>query len=178
MHYPLAIIEKAKRTEELVKRVSAGEALVTVCDELNISVSSSRFAKLLKRYEAGGQSYESLIDGRQGHAQKSHAGIQEYLYGLKRDRPQLKASQLAAAIESKFDVKFSEGHINYLLRRVGLSSPQGRPKSVRTDKPPETDLTDPADEELPNAGLFFPRSGAGRDGSASRCRTMHRFGDR
>ena len=156
MHYPLAIIEKAKRTEELVKRVSAGEALVAVCDELNISVSSSRFAKLLKRYEAGGQSYESLIDGRQGHAQKSHAGIREYLYARKRDHPEVKASQLVSAIETKFDVKFSKSHINYLLRRAGLNSPQGRPKSGRTDNPPETDLPDPANEELPNAGLFFP----------------------
>ena len=174
MTYPTAIIEKAKRTERLLLRVSSGEPLQTVGDQLNMTVSEARFAKLVKKYDAGGQTYEAVIDGRCGHPQKAHAGIREWLYAQKRAHPQHNASQLACAIESEFDVKLSKGHINYLLRRVGLSGARGRPKSVPPGKPSETDSTDPDDEELSNAGLFFPRSRDATDGGTSRCRAMHR----
>ena len=166
MTYPTAIIEKAKKTEHLLKRVSSGEPLETVCDELNLTVSPARFAKLLAKYESGGQTYEPLIDGRCGHPQKAHSGIREWLYAQKRAHPQQKASQLAQAIEAEFDVKFSKGHINYLLRCVGLTGPRGRPPSISTDEPSAPVCSNPA-EELANAGLFFPRRGDGRDGATS-----------
>lgn len=77
MTYPTAIIEKAKRTERLLQRVSSGESLETMCDELNVTVSEARLAKLLAKYLAGGQTHEAVIDGRCGHPQKVHSGIRE-----------------------------------------------------------------------------------------------------
>lgn len=51
MDYPEAVIEKAKRHEELLQRVAAGESHVQVCAELGIHVDEERLAVLQAKYE-------------------------------------------------------------------------------------------------------------------------------
>ena len=46
MDYPEAVIEKAKRHEELLQRVADGEPREQVCAELGIKVDEDRFAVL------------------------------------------------------------------------------------------------------------------------------------
>ena len=128
MNYPKAIVEKAKCMQHLLQRVEAGESLDQVCMDLKVQLSASGLAKLFAKYFAGGRKFEALIDGRCGHPQKAHSAMREWLYARKAAHPQLAAHQLAKEVADQFDVKLSIGHINYLLRRVGLAGPRGRPR--------------------------------------------------
>ena len=63
MDYPEAVIEKAKRHEELLQRVAAGESREQVCVDLGIKVDENRFAVLRGKYEAGGRAWQALLSG-------------------------------------------------------------------------------------------------------------------
>ncbi|MCX6030092.1 MAG: hypothetical protein NT169_12455 [Chloroflexi bacterium] len=53
--------------------------------------------------------------------------MREWLYERKLQDASLRAAALAAALAQEFGVRVAAGHINYLLRKVGLSSPPGCP---------------------------------------------------
>ena len=117
------------------------------------------------KYEAGGCTWEALLDGRFGHAQKVHSGIREWLYARKeRDEEEVRAPQLAQEIKEKFDVEVDPGHINYLLRKRCLTAPPGRPYKEGPAGEEATDVTTAPGESIDNAGIFFPGGGEGRDG--------------
>jgi transposase len=156
MDYPPAVIEKAHRLESLLQRVTAGEPFESVRAELGLTVSATELPKLQARYEAGGCRWEALLDGRFGHSQTVNSAMREWLYARKRQDPTLRAPALAAALEQEFGVSVAAGHINYLLRKVGLTSPPGRP--FRRPPPPAAVVPPLApDPPVANAGLFFPR---------------------
>lgn len=166
MEYPKAVLEKAKRLEELVVRVRRGEPLQEVNEELGLQVEPKQLVELEAKYEAGGSKWEVLLDGRYGHAQKVHSGIREWLYRRKEGDEEVRAPQLAREIKAKFKVEVDAGHLNYLLRKRGLSGPVGRPykqKGMEAEK----EEGDPA-KAIDNAGIFFPgRSQGGVGGSRS-----------
>jgi transposase len=165
MDYPIAVIEKAKRMEQLLQRVAAGESLTDVCADLGVSVDEKRFAALQAKYEAGDRTWKALLDGRFGHERKAHSALRAWLYERKEQDETLRAPQLARETEEKFGVRLSEGHTNYLLRKRGLTAPPGRPykKLPPVETTPET-APEPT-ESLGQAGTFFPRSSEARDGS-------------
>jgi len=168
MDYPEAVIEKAKRHEELLQRVTAGEPHVQVCADLGMNVDEDRFAVLQAKYEAGGGSWQALLDGRHGHAKKVHSAIREWLYERKEQDEDVRAPALVREIEKKFGVKVSDGHINYLLRKRCLTAPPGRPYK----EPPTEGVSEPrtkSTESLENTGVFFPGSSKGRDGGNPSC---------
>jgi transposase len=107
-----------------------------------------------------------LIDGRHGHSRKAHSALREWLYTRKEEDESLRAPQLVKEIKAEFGVTLTDGHINYLLRKRGLSAPPGRPykggakETALDDAPTSTDIVD-------NAGLFFPRSSKAGDGPSS-----------
>jgi transposase len=165
MNHPPAVCEKAQRMERLLHRVAKGEALAQVCADLNLQVAPEAVAKLQSKYEAGGQSWEALIDGRYGHAQRANSAIREWLYERKREDEWLTAGQLAEGVQAEFAVALSEGHINYLLRKVGLTRPPGRPaKRVRESQAEQSQAEEVSEQSLANAGLFFPGRGQAGDG--------------
>ena len=163
MDYPEAVIEKAKRREKLLQRVADGEPRAQVCADLGIKVDKDRFAVLQEKYEAGGSTWQALLDGRHGHAQKMHSAIREWLRERKEQDEEVRAPTLVREIEEKFGVKVSDGHINYLLRKRSLTAPPGRPyKQPRAEDAPEPSTE--STESLDNAGIFFPGGSEGRDG--------------
>ncbi len=167
MDHPAAVIEKAKRLEQLLQRVERGEPLEQVCAELELTIDAARLAQLQAKYEAGGRTWEALIDGRYGHSQKAHSALREWLYARKREDEALTAPQLVDEVKDEFKVELSAGHINYLLRKVELTRPPGRPRSRPADEAAPEE-TEPAGQPLDNAGIFFPGSrqaGHGRHGS-------------
>jgi transposase len=107
-----------------------------------------------------------LIDGRHGHSRKAHSVLREWLYTRKREDESLRAPQLVEEIEAEFGVTLTDGHVNYLLRKRGLSAPPGRPykgeakETASDDAPTSTDTVE-------NAGLFFPRGSKAGDGPSS-----------
>jgi transposase len=161
MDYPNAVAEKAKRLEQLLQRIVAGEPLAEMNEELGFNLDEKQLAKAQAKYEAGGGQWEALVDGRYGHAQKIHSGIREWLYSRKEKDKRVRAPQLAREIKEKFGVEVDPGHLNYLLRKRRLTAPPGHPpKPEAGDEEGEDPLA--ASETLDNAGLFFP--GGGEDG--------------
>jgi len=165
MDYPPAVLEKAQRLEQLLQRVAAGEPLEAVNEELGFSLDRCQLARAQARYEAGGRTWQALIDGRHGHPRKAHSALREWLYARKKEDESLRAPQLVDEIEERFGAELSAGHVNYLLRGRGLSAPPGYP--VKKRSPAAEDTTAPAapSEPVDNAGIFSPRRSEGRDGS-------------
>ena len=163
MDHPPEVLDKARRMERLVLRIEAGESLSQVCADLELEVKAKDLRRLQAKYEKGGRTWEALIDGRYGHPQTAHSALREWLYERKREDETLTASQLLKQVDEQFGVKLSLGHINYLLRKVELTRPPGRPpsqKAAKDDLEPEQ-----PDQSLDDAGVFFPGSGEARDGS-------------
>ena len=71
MDYPTAVLEKAKRLEQLLQRVAAGEPLDEVNEALGLNLDEKQLVRAQAKYEAGGCRWEALIDGRYGHAPNS-----------------------------------------------------------------------------------------------------------
>ena len=101
--------------------------------------------------------------------------MREWLYERKRQDPTLRAPALAEALSREFGVTVTADHVNYLLRKVGLTSPPGRPYKASDAPAPTADTTvaaappaaEVASPALANAGLFFPHgraAGAGDHG--------------
>ena len=56
--------------------------------------------------------------------------MREWLYERKRQETGLTAPQLVEALRQEFGVSLSDAHVNYLLRKVGLTRAPGRPYKV------------------------------------------------
>jgi len=164
MDYPKAVGEKAKRLEQLLQRVAAGEPLAEMNEGLGFNLDEKQLAKAQAKYEAGGGQWEGLLDGRYGHAQKIHSGIREWLYTRKERDKAVRAPQLAREIKEKFEVEVEPGHLNYLLRKRGLTAPPGHPAKKEAVGEAGREVAPASGESLDNAGLFFPGGGEDGDG--------------
>jgi hypothetical protein len=162
MYYPPAVSEKARRLEQLLLRLEAGEPLDQVRAELELELKPERVNQLQAKYEAGGRRWEALLDGRFGHYQHVNSAIRAYLFERKQQDERLTAGELAREVEQKFGLGISVGHINHVLREVALTRQPGRPRQRAV--PAEAAATcAPAQAQ---AGLFFPGRGqatGGRD---------------
>lgn len=155
--HPQVVLEKAQRLEQLLQRVEQGAPLAEVCAELDLEVTPERLSVLQAKYEAGGRSWEALIDGRYGHEQSMTSEMKEWLYERKRQDETLTGSELVKELAERFKVKISVGHMNHLLRQVGLSRQTGRPpKSSQKKEAEGGETTGPV---VDNAGIFFPGGG-------------------
>ena len=174
MNHPEAVVEKARRFEQVLLRVKQGERLEEVCQELDVCVDAKRWARVQQKYEECGGSVEALIDGRYGHGVKVNSAMREWLYERKRQDASLSAPQLVEAMRQAYGVSLSDGHVNYLLRKVGLTQAPGRPFKVpRRAEDEEAEPIEEAasgDPEQVNvqatahAGLFFPGGGQRSNG--------------
>jgi transposase len=156
MEYPAAVLEKAQRLERLLQRVAAGEPLDEVNEALGFSLDQRQLARWQAKYEAGERRWEALIDGRHGHPRTVNSAVREWLYARKEEDEEPRSPQLVIEIQEQFGVELSAGHINYLLRKRGLTAPPGRPYKKQPSGE-EAPATSPAPgESVDNAGLFFP----------------------
>jgi transposase len=163
MAYPQAVLEKAQRLAQLLQRVAAGESLENANEALGFDLDQRELARAQAKYESGGHTWQALIDGRHGHTRKAHSALREWLYARKQEDESLRAPQLAKEIEAKFGVTLTDGHINYLLRKRGLTAPPGRPYKREAEESASDDA--PSDTaSVENVGLFFPRGSQARDG--------------
>lgn len=156
MEYPATVVEKARRLEQLLQGVAAGKPLDEVNDASGFSLDQRQLARWQARYEAGGRQWEALIDGRHGHPRTANSAVREWLYARKEEDEALRAPQLANEIKEQFGVALSAGHINYLLRKRGLSAPPGRPYKQQPPAEEVPAITPAPGESVDNAGLFFP----------------------
>ena len=166
MAYPQAVLEKAKRLEQLLHQVAAGESLESANEAFGFDLDQRELARAQAKYESGGHRWQSLIDGRHGHSRKAHSALREWLYRRKEEDERLRAPQLVEEIEAEFGVTLSDGHINYLLRKRGLTAPPGRPYKERREEPASDDAPS-STGSVDNAGLFFPGGSKAGDGPSS-----------
>lgn len=160
-NHPPAVVEKAQRLAELLDRVEGGEPSEQAGQALGLPIAAEQLMGLRQKYQASGGDWQVLLDGRYGHDQKASDEIKEWLYARKQTEPGLTAPQLVEEIKSKFAVEFSAGHINYLLRKVALTRPPGRPQVRQQAEEP---VAPTESVSLPNAGLFFPGGSERGDG--------------
>ena len=163
MSYPEAVVEKAKQVAHLLQRVEAGQALAEVCTEMGLAVTARQLVKLEQKYEAGERSWTALVDGRYGHPIKANSAIREWLYTRRREDGNVRAPQLAGEVAAKFGVSLTPEHINYLLRKRGLTAPVGRPFKKEAAEAEAGTTSEQEAATQANAGLFFP--GSSQDGA-------------
>jgi transposase len=174
MKHPEVVVEKARRLEQVLLRVEQGEPLKRLCQELGVQVDEKRLGKLQRKYVEGGGGFEALLDGRYGHGVKVNSAMREWLYERKRQDASLTAPRLVEAMRQEFDVGLTDSHVNYLLRKVGLTRAPGRPfkasmsaveeKSEPIEGVESSQEDDVEGQATENAGLFFPGSGQRSDG--------------
>ncbi|MBU1749914.1 MAG: hypothetical protein KKA73_19705, partial [Chloroflexi bacterium] len=104
MEYPSAVLEKAQRLEQLLRRVAAGEPLADLNAELGFELDEVGLAQHQAKYAAGGHTWTALIDGRHGHPRKAHSALREWLYARKEADASLRAPQLVQEIQAQFGV--------------------------------------------------------------------------
>jgi len=173
MEYPPAVLEKAQRLAQLLQRVAAGEPLEAVNTALGFNLAPDQVSQLQAKYDAGGRTWGALLDGRHGHPRTAHSALREWLYARKEADAAVRAPQLVTEVQAQFGVKLSAGHINYLLRKRGLTAPPGRPYTAPESAPETSETAPAASAPVDNAGLFFPgsregRAGGGRSGRSHR----------
>jgi hypothetical protein len=166
MKHPPAVCEKAQRLEHLLQRVEAGEPFEQVRADLDLRVKEKDLLRLRAKYEASGRGWEALIDGRYGHSQTAHSALREWMYERKREDESLTARELSEEIAEQFGVELSPGHINYLLRKMELTRPRGRPYRDKKQEGGEVTPTPAASpsQSQDNGGIFFPGSCEAGDG--------------
>ena len=120
--------------ERLLHRVEAGESLSQVCADLGLKVKAKDLLRLQAKYEKDARTWEALIDGRCGPPQTARSALREWMYERKREGETLTPSQLAKQLKEQFGVKLAPGHIKYLLRKMGLTRPLGRPQGQEATK--------------------------------------------
>lgn len=156
--YPPAVIEKAKKQEKLLQARAAGKSLAQARAIAGIAAMTVKEANRLQRkYEAGGRTWKALLDGRFGHDIKANSAIKAWLYERRRQDPEIRANQLVEEVKEKFGVEFRDGHINYLLRKEGLTAPVGRPEKKEPLEVKRQE-EETQEENSENAGIFFPGS--------------------
>ena len=155
MDHPRAVIEKAQNLERLLQQIAAGETLEEANKALGFELDQEQLARAQKKYEAGENRWEALLDGRHGHAQKMHSGIREWLYNRAEKDEAVRAPQLVREIAEKFGVAVTPEHISYLLRKRGLSAPVGRPYKQKPGAEAQTEVETAVGEAGDNAGIFF-----------------------
>jgi transposase len=168
MYYPAVVAEKARRLEQLLLRLEAGEPLDQVRADLELELKPERVSHLKAKYEAGGRRWEALRDGRFGHYQHVNSAVRAYLFERKQQDEHLTAGELASEVEQKFSMSISVGHINHVLREVALTRTPGRPRKRAV--PAESSVTHAPVQA--QAGLFFPGRGQATAGGDDDPRTV------
>jgi transposase len=168
MYYPAAVSEKARRLEQLLLRLEAGEPLEQDRAELKLELKPERVNQLKAKYAAGGRRWEALLDGRFGHYQHVNSAVRAYLFERKQQDERLTAGELASEVEQKFKLSISVGHINHVLREVALTRSPGRPRQRAV--PAESTATHAPIQA--QTGLFFPGRGQAPVGGDGDDRTM------
>ena len=121
---------------------------------LMLEVNPERLTALQAKYKTEGGTWEALVDGRYGREQTMTTEMKEWLYERKRQDETLTGPELVKELEERFEVKISVGHLNHILRQLGLSRQTGRPPKSGEKK--EVAAAETAGQVVDNAGIFFP----------------------
>jgi transposase len=154
--------ELAQRKEQWILRTEQGESPQRVGRELKLKASS--LPRLRQQYQAGGRTWQALLERRHGIATKGTPEVKAFLKKAKEQHPQATGAELCVQVWERFEIDISLRRLNELLHAEALSNSPGRPRKVPAPEPVSA-----PEREVDNAGVFFPSGGVERTGRSS-CR--------
>lgn len=155
--------ELARRKEQWILRIEQGESPQRVGRELKLKLKASSLPRLQHQYQAGGRTWQALLERRHGVATKGTPEVKAFLKQAKAQQPQATGAELREQVWEQFEIDISLRRVNELLRAEALSNSPGRPRKV--SRPESSSATE---RELDNAGAFFPSGGVERAGRSRR----------
>jgi hypothetical protein len=155
--------ELAHRKEQWILRTEQGESPQRVGRELKLKLKTSSLPRLRQQYQAGGRTWQALLERRHGIATKGTPEVKAFLKKAKEQSPQATGAELCVQVWERFEIDLSLSRLNELLHAEELSNAPGRPRKV---SPPETSSA--PEREVDNAGAFFPSGSTERTGRARR----------
>ncbi len=118
-------LDKARRKEEVILRLTKGESLVNIVpDYPDIPLTSATWYRLKKRYRETG--LEALVDKRKGLSYKARPEIRRFIADKKEATQRLSCAELVSLVREKFGLKISNSLISHILKKEGIRSRRGR----------------------------------------------------
>ena len=111
---------KIKMAELMLTGVNWQEA----AKEAGVATSQISANRFLDAYCLLGE--KVLEERRRGHAHKIVGDVRVWLLAECQEKPEITARELREALEDRFGVRVSRGHLNHVRRAHGLSRPKKR----------------------------------------------------
>jgi transposase len=114
-------MEQAERQQakaRLVANMVAGQSWREAAASAGLAISRSAAYRLTQRVRTEGEG--ALVDQRHGHPSKLSAPVQQWLVSTCRDTPGQSGRMLQAALEARFGLTVSIGHLNAMRAQLGI----------------------------------------------------------
>jgi transposase len=115
--------ERRRAKAQLVANMAAGQSWREAAAQAGLTISRSAAYRLAQRARTEGEG--ALEDQRHGHPSKLSAPVQQWLVATCREAPYQSGQMLQAALEQRFGLQVSRGHLNAIRARLGLKRPRG-----------------------------------------------------
>lgn len=115
--------ERRRAKAQLVANMAEGQSWREAAARAGLTISRSAAYRLAQRVRTEGVG--ALEDQRHGHHSKLCASVQQWLVATCRDAPTQSGRMLQAALEARFGLRVSRGHLNAMRVRLGLKRPRG-----------------------------------------------------
>lgn len=115
--------ERQRAKEQVVAGMLAGQSWREATAGAGLALSRSAAYRLAQRVRMEGE--RALEDQRHGHPSKLSTPVQQWLVATCRDAPGQSGQMLQTALESRFGLHVSIGHLNALRAQWGLQRPSG-----------------------------------------------------
>jgi transposase len=119
----------AKR--QMIALMQAGHSWQEAAAMAGVRIGRSAAYQLLRNVHVRGEA--ALQDGRHGHPVKLRQPVREWLETTCREAPQTPSHVVQAALQERFGILISIGHLNRVRAELGLGSRAGhREKNFRS----------------------------------------------
>jgi transposase len=124
---PLSLVEQRYLSKkQMIALMQSGHSWQDAAKQAGVRISRSSAYRLLQAVRLRGEA--ALQDGRHGHPAKLHKEAQAFLEAMCRQTPELPSREVQVALQKRFGVLVSVGHLNHLRARLGLGSRAARAK--------------------------------------------------
>lgn len=114
--------ERRRAKARLVANMAEGQSWREAAAGAGLAISRSAAYRLTQRVRHEGE--VALEDQRHGHPSKLSEPVQQWLVATCRDAPCQSGRMLQAALEMRFGLRVSRGHLNAMRARLGLKRPR------------------------------------------------------
>lgn len=112
-------VERQQARAQLVASMLAGQYWREAAASAGLAISRSAAYRLTQRVRVEGEG--ALEDQRHGHSSKLSAPVQQWLVATCRDAPTQSGRMLQAALEARFGLHVSIGHLNAMRAQLGIT---------------------------------------------------------